>query len=40
MEEDREAFSGKRAEEAAERKKWRAEQRETLEELLPKAIGR
>ena len=40
MEEDREAFSGKRAEEAAERNKWRAEQRETLDELLPKAMGR
>ena len=40
MEEDREAFSGKRAEEAAERKKWRTEQRETLDELLPKAMGR
>ena len=40
MEEDREAFSGKRAEEAAEHKKWRAEQRETLDDLLPKAIGR
>lgn len=40
MEEDRQAFSSKRAEEAMERQKWRSEQRETLDEMLPKATGR
>ena len=41
MDEDREAFSAQRAQDAVERKNWRAEQRDTLDELLPKAtVGR
>jgi len=39
MEEDREAFSAKRAQDAVERKNWRSEQKETLDELLPKATA-
>ena len=35
--EDRQAFSTRRAEEAQERQKWRAEQREALDDMLPKA---
>ncbi len=39
MEEDRNAYSAQRAQEAAERKNWRGEQREALDELLPKATA-
>lgn len=39
MEEDRNAYSAQRAHDAAERKNWRAEQRDTLDELLPKATA-
>lgn len=39
MEEDRNAFSAQRAQDAAERKGWRAEQRDALDELLPKATA-
>ena len=36
-EEDRRAFSTRRAAEAQERQKWRAEQKEALDDMLPKA---
>jgi len=39
IEEDKEAFSAKRAQDAVERKNWRSEQKETLDELLPKATA-
>ena len=36
-EEDRQAFSARRAQEAQEQKKWRADQKEALDDMLPKA---
>ena len=39
MEEDRNAYSAQRAQDAAERKQWRGEQRDALDELLPKATA-
>ena len=35
-EEDRQAFSARRAEEAQEGQKWRAAQKEALDDMLPK----
>lgn len=40
MEDDRNAFGARREVEAADRKAWRADQKEALDELLPKATGR
>lgn len=40
LEEDREAFGARKDAEATQRKQWRAEQKEALDELLPKATGR
>ena len=40
MEDDRDAFGARREADAAGRKAWRAEQKEALDELLPKATGR
>ncbi|CAL8471137.1 g10679 [Coccomyxa elongata] len=40
MEDDREAFGAQKQAQAAERKTWRREQREALDEMLPKATGR
>ena len=39
MDEDRDAYSAQRAQDVAERQKWRSEQRDTLDELLPKATA-
>ena len=39
MDEDRNAYSAQRAQDAAERQSWRAEQRDALDELLPKAAA-
>ena len=40
IEEDREAFGTQKQAQAAERKSWQKEQREALDEMLPKATGR
>jgi hypothetical protein len=40
LDEDQEAFGARKAAEAADRKQWRAEQKQALDELLPKATGR
>lgn len=40
MEDDREAFGAQKQAQAAERKSWQKEQREALDEMLPKATGR
>ena len=40
LEDDQNAFGAAREAEAAGRKQWRAQQKEALDELLPKATGR
>ncbi len=40
IEDDREAFGTQKQAQAAERKSWQKEQREALDEMLPKATGR
>lgn len=40
LDEDREAFGAQKQAEAGERKQWRAQQRELLDEMQPKATGR
>ncbi len=40
LEDDRETFGAQKQAVAAERKDWRAQQQEALDEMLPKATGR
>ena len=40
LEDDRDAFGAKKEADKVDRQQWRAQQREALDEMLPKATGR